>query len=221
MSDQVTLSVGQEATLLQVSKIEELPSVSQETCENEEFSSQTIHQPVSNIVLMTPSVTQIEELAIQTIQQVTTQIKDMEEFQQHMTDHIRKFKSVDGENYEDEYSKFEGFTKYNYEYIDYMMEKSKEILNNFKKTNDDSLEEIDRLRVLVNKASMHLPLIEKIKFRASARGIILSDFTLNTIPPEASDFYSHDEYLAEFFNNFRQEQEKEQEKKQEKNNKKI
>jgi hypothetical protein len=174
----------------------------------EELPSQTIHQPVSNVVLMTPSVTQIEELAIQTIQQVTTQIEDMEEFQQDMIDHMNMFK-LDDENYEGGYTKFESFTKYNYEYIDYMMERSKEILNNIKKTNDDLLEEIDRLRVLVNKASMHLPLIEKIKFRASARGIILGDFTLATIPPEASDFYSHDEYLAEIFNNFRQEQEKE------------
>lgn len=167
--------------------------------------SQTIHQPVSNVVLMTPSVTQIEELAIQTIQQVTTQIEDMKEFQQHMIEHMNMFKSVDDENYEGGYTKFESFT----EYIDYMMDKSKEILNNFKKTNDDSLEEIDRLRVLVNKASSDLPLIEQIKFRAAARGIMLGDFTLDTIPTEAGNFYSPDEYLAEIVKYFRQEQEKE------------
>ena len=112
------------------------------------------------------------------------------------------------ENEDDEYPPFEVFIKEKYEWVDVIKSESIEILNNIKKINDDYLEEIDRLRVLVNKASMHLPLIERIKFRAASRGIILMNFTLDTIPQEASDFYSYDELSYEIMKNFRHEQEK-------------
>ena len=175
------------------------------------MSAQEATQPVSNVVLITPSVNQIEELANQTIQEVASQIENMEELQQYMGANIKEFKSVhDDDDEYAEYSKFEYFTKDCYEYSDNIANELRgNILPNIKKINEYYLKEIDRLRVLVNKASSDLHLIEQIKFRAAARGIMLGDFTLDTIPPEAGNFYSPDEYLAEIMKYFRQEQEQE------------
>jgi hypothetical protein len=88
---------------------------------------------ISREILNNLKITKIDKIhmvATQIIQQVTTLIKGIKEFQQHMIDHKNNFKSVDDENYEDEYTKFQAFTNYNYEYINVMIYIYEKILYN-------------------------------------------------------------------------------------------
>ena len=58
-------------------------------------------------------------------------------------------------------------------------------------------DEKDRLCILINKISWSLPFIERIKYRAEARGVILGEFTIANIPKEAAPFYGDDEFSYE------------------------
>jgi len=69
------------------------------------------------------------------------------------------------------------------------------VLKNVEEMKNNFDEEKDRLCVLINTISRNLPFIEKIKYRAEARGIKLGEFTLYNIPKEAAPFYGDDERI--------------------------
>jgi hypothetical protein len=80
---------------------------------------------------------------------------------------------------------------------DELIKTCKNVLENVQEMKNEFDEETDRLRVLINKMSNKLPFIDRIKYRAEARGIKLPDFTMDNIPKEAGSFYSDEEHLSE------------------------
>ncbi len=80
------------------------------------------------------------------------------------------------------------------------------ISENVQKIKNEFDDETDRLRVLINKMSNKLPFIDRLKYRAEARGIKLSDFDMKNIPEEAGSFYSYDELSCEFLRLLEEEQ---------------
>ena len=71
------------------------------------------------------------------------------------------------------------------------------VLQNVEEMKSKFDDEKDRLCVLVNKMSWSLPFIDRIKYRAEARGIKLPDFDMKNIPEKAGSFYSYDEWSSE------------------------
>jgi hypothetical protein len=80
---------------------------------------------------------------------------------------------------------------------DVLITTSNTILENVQEMKNNFDEETDRLQVLIYKMSMKLPFIDRIKYRAEARGIKLPDFTIANIPKEASPFYGDEERTYE------------------------
>ena len=80
---------------------------------------------------------------------------------------------------------------------DELIKTCKNVLENVQEMKNEFDEETDRLRILINKMSNKLPFIDRIKYRAEARGIKLPDFTMDNIPKEAGSFYSDEEHLSE------------------------
>jgi len=78
------------------------------------------------------------------------------------------------------------------------------LLENVEEMKNKFDEETDRLCLLVNKLSRDLPFVERIKYRAEARGIKLPDFTIFNIPKEAAPFYGDDEYSYEIMQRLQQ-----------------
>ena len=80
---------------------------------------------------------------------------------------------------------------------DELIKKCDTVLENIQEMENDFNDEKDRLCVLINRISRNLPFIERIRYRAEARGVILGEFTLGSIPKEASPFYGDDEFSYE------------------------
>jgi hypothetical protein len=71
------------------------------------------------------------------------------------------------------------------------------VLENVEEMKSKFDDERDMLCALIHKMSYSLPFIERIKCRAKARGVILGEFTIHTIPKEAAPFYGDDELSCE------------------------
>jgi len=84
-----------------------------------------------------------------------------------------------------------------YKMCDELISSCVSISENVQEIKNDFDEETDRLHVLINKMSNKLPFIDRIKYRAEARGIKLPDFDMKNIPEEAGSFYSYDEWSCE------------------------
>lgn len=80
---------------------------------------------------------------------------------------------------------------------DKLIESCNQVLENVEEMGNKFDDEKDRLCILINKISWSLPFIERIKYRAEARGVILGEFTIANIPKEAAPFYGDDEFSYE------------------------